>query len=376
MKSTNPFSDYLINHVVFVLDASISMRPHVQALIKATDAQIKHLSQETGEDRLKQETRVAVYTFDDKAQCIVPERDVHRLPSISEVYRIGGSTALVDATTLALDDAALVCQKYGNHAFLIFVLTDGEENVSSPANVAAFPDRMRNLPDNVTVACLVPSAASNRAAYYARRDSVAEAARWGFLRDNIAEWDIRDVETASRTMATATTSYLQARATGLRATSNLFSMDATKVNDATVKQNLTRLSPDDYKLVPVTAPKGEQAKGKHGMWEIKEFAEHSGWSYAAGETGYYQFVYIMGVKPSEKVTPGKKIIIVEKSTGIAYSGPEARTLLGLSHDKTDRIRKQHNEKYDVYISSDSVNRHLPTGTNLLLFKPVPLNQKK
>lgn len=357
------FSNYLVNHVILVLDASVSMRPHTQALIKAVSAQIKHMSIETGETKLNQETRVAVYTFGDTAHCIVPERDVHRLPSIDEVYRIDGNTALVDAVTLALDDAALVSQKYGNHAFLVLVLTDGEENVSSGANVLAFPDRMKNLPDNVTVACLVPGRDTR---FYRARSSVDEAVRWGFPRDNVAEWDVRDVETAARTMTTATTSYFQARATGLRSTTNLFSMGADTINATTVKQNLVPLSPDDYTLVPVTPPKKDYENGDY--WWIKDFAEFCGHKYIAGHTGYYQFVYVKGKKASEVVSPTKKIIVVEKSTGLAYGGPAARQILGLPDNASMRIKFDHNPDYDIYILSSANNRHLIPGTKLLLLK--------
>jgi uncharacterized protein YegL len=355
---------YLINHVVFVLDASISMRPHVQALIKATDAQIKHLSLETGENKMNQETRVAVYTFDDTARCVVPERDVHRLPSISEVYRVGGNTALVDATTLALDDAGLTSQKYGNHAFLIFVLTDGEENSSSRANKDAFPARLRNLPDNVTVACLVPDAASTP--YYKRQSPAEEAAQWGFLKDNIAEWNTSNVETATKKMATATTTYLQARASGLRSTNSLFSMDASVINAQTVQQNLVPLSTDEYTLVPVTKPKSSYENGE--FWWIKDFAEFSGHTYTAGHSGYYQFVYVKGKKPSEVITPTKKVIVVHRDTGLAYGGPAARKLLNLPDNTSERIRFDRNPDYDIYILSSANNRHLIPGTNLLIKK--------
>lgn len=356
-----------ISHIKIVVDESGSMAGFRDVVIRVVDALVAKLDDLS--TTLSQETRVSLYTFHDKAECLFYDMDVRRRPSIAGHYRPRNMTALIDATLLSIEDQRMTPQKYGNHAFLTYVITDGHQNAGRERNPEVLRAKLESLRENETVACLVPGA-----------EHVFVAKRMGFPAGNVAVWDAtssQGVERAAETIYQATATYMTSRSqTGLRATTNLFSMDSTRVNDATVKSNLTPLSPDDYKLIPVTPPKGEQAKGKHGMWEIKEFAEHSGWAYAAGETGYYQFVYIKGVKPSEKVTPGKKIIIVEKSTGRAYSGPEARTLLGLSHDKTDRVKQQHNEKYDVYISSDSNNRHLPTGTKLLLWKPVPLKQRK
>lgn len=354
-------------HVTVVVDASYSIGSLSATVIKVVDNLIKQLA-EMARSMPGEEVRITAYEFADTVSCIFYDRSVQDLPSIKDDYKLHGNTALIDATLLSIADQREIPQKYGDHAFITHVITDGIQNAGKVMDAQVLVTALSNLRDNETVACHVPNA-----------NGVWMAKRLGFPAGNVAIWDASTqvgVESVGQVVAATTRTFIQNRATtGVRSTTGLFTMDASAVNDTTVKQNLTPLSTDDYKLIPVTAPKGEQAKGKHGMWEIKEFAEHSGWAYAAGETGYYQFVYIKGVKPSEQVTPGKKIIIVEKSTGIAYFGPEARTLLGLPHDKTTRIKKQHNEKYDVYISSDATNRHLPTGTKLLLFKPVPLKQK-
>jgi len=356
---SNLLDKHLINHVVFALDASDSMSGrNAKQLIKIADAEIAFLAQRSDSKELNQETRVAIYDFADQVRCIVSERDVMRLPSIKDVYKTRGMTAMVDATILALDDFQLVSQKYGDHAFLLYVLTDGMENASSYQNRANLTDRLRSLPDNVTVAFLVPNEQGKQ-----------YAVRYGCPADNVAIWNVNAVdgmEKVGQVVRQATENFMVSRASGLRSTNSLFTMDASTVNKQTVKQNLTPLSPDDYTLVHVTPPAKNYENGEY--WWIKDFAEFSGHKYIAGHTGYYQFVYVKGKKASEVVSPTKKIIVVERSTGLAYGGQAARDLLNLPDDKSIRIKFDHNPDYDIYILSSANNRHLIPGTKLLILK--------
>jgi hypothetical protein len=353
--STN-FDDYLINHVVFALDASSSMSGRrARQLVEIAGAEVAHLAKVSASDEMNQETRVAFYTFNGKASCIVPERDVMRLPTIKEVYHVGGSTALLDAVTLVLDDFELVSQKYGNHAFLLYVLTDGEENVSSPANRMNIGRRLANLPENVTIACFVPD-----------EDGKRYLSGFGFPAGNTAIWDVDaadGMKQVGQVMRQATTNYMTARASGLSSTTSLFSMDATAVNDTTVKQNLTPLSTDEYVLIPVTPP---PASNEGKPWEIKQFAEHCGHQYTAGYSGYYELVATKK-KPSEVIQGNKKIIVVDKKTNQAYGGNAGRSLVGLGAE-TKRVRPGDNPDYKIYVLSGSVNRHLVPGTHLLIKK--------
>ena len=123
-------SQNYINHVALVLDASSSMDDHTADVIKVADSQIQHLAKQS--QIMDQETRVSVYTFSYKSdiQCLVYDKDVLRLPSIAGLYHPYGMTALCSATTLAIKDLRLTPEKYGEHAFLIYVVTDGFENDS------------------------------------------------------------------------------------------------------------------------------------------------------------------------------------------------------------------------------------------------------
>jgi hypothetical protein len=67
-------SQNYINHVVLNLDASASMGPHRNNLIRVADGQIKYLAQRSQE--LDQETRVSVYSFNEEVECLIYDKDV------------------------------------------------------------------------------------------------------------------------------------------------------------------------------------------------------------------------------------------------------------------------------------------------------------
>ena len=326
-----------INHIVLVLDASSSMTPHADALIKVADAQIAHLAQRSKE--LDQETRVTVYAFADTSKCLIWDKDVLRLPSIATLYRPYGNTALIDATLLAIGDLSLTPQKYGDHSFLAFVLTDGEEN-RSKSRPTTLTLTLNQLADNWTTAVLVPNA-----------QGVHEAKKFGFPAGNIAVWDAttqRGLEEAVERIQAATDNYMVARASGVTSTRQLFSTGVDAVNSKTVAAaKLTPMPTGSYFLVPV--PKDTP---------IKEFVEATGNTYKLGRT-YYQ------LSKTETIQGNKALAVMEKKTHKVYVGDGVRAMIGLS-DMTVRVRPNHNPLYDIFVQSTSVNRKLIVGTTALI----------
>lgn len=329
-----------INHIALVLDASSSMHYNARRVIEVADAQIAHLAQRSKE--LDQETRITVYVFADRARCVIYDKDVLRLPSIREFYNPDGMTALVDATILALDDLALTPEKYGDHAFLIYVLTDGQENASHPRNRTALAPRLAGLPDHWTVAALVPDAVSKH-----------EAKKFGFPADNIATWDASTgagVVEAGATIRRATDQFMTGRASGIRGTRSVFSTSADAVNLSTIHAAaLTPLPVSQYVLVPV-----------HREGPIKEWVEECGYTYRVG-SAYYQLM------KTETIQAQKALAVVEKATGKVYMGAEARGVVGLP-DMTVRVKPEQNPQFDIFVQSTSVNRKLLPGTTLLLLR--------
>lgn len=343
----------IINHIVLVLDASSSMiGTSATQLVKVADNQIAYLAQRSKE--LDQETRVTVYQFGSdrdyeagygrnrfnrppsSIECLVYDKDVLRVPSIAQVYHAWGNTPLIDATTLALEDLAMTPEKYGEHSFLVYVLTDGKEN-DSKVSAGELQRRIERLPDHWTLAAFVPD-----------QTGVFEAKRFGFPAANIAVWDattVAGVEEVGGTIRAATENFMQARSQGIRGSRNLFAFNDVKLSD--VKKNLEALHPGQYRLYNV----GDETA------RIDEFIEsQTHRAYHRGEA-YYQLV------KREKIQPQKKVAIMG-AKGL-YVGDQARQLLGLP-DYEVPVGPSDNIEYDVYVQSTSNNRKLVPGQKVLV----------
>lgn len=359
-----------INHVALVIDASVSMTRHRAAVIAVADGLIKHLA--TKSQELDQETRVTVYTFGDDYRCLIFDKDVMRLPSIKDLYEIDGNTALIAATMKSQNDLAQTAQLYGDHAFLTYVITDGQENVSRWSTVfggngqrvyhekssaytlgeitAELRTRLVELPDNWTVACLVPNA-----------DGVRDATKYGFPTDNIQIWDTTSkdgVLDVGKVITEATDTYMQNRALGVRGSKTMFAkMGAADLNLGAVKQaGLRRLPKDRYEVLAVLAANDGEA--------IKTFVEEkTGRSYVTG-TAYYELM------KTEKIQPQKAVLVRDKKSGVVYTGQHARDILGLPANQEMRVKPDVNPKYRVFVQSTSLNRKLVAGTKLLIVNPV------
>jgi hypothetical protein len=329
----------IINHIALVLDASDSMRHVKDNLIKVADNQIEYLA--TRSKELDQETRITVYTFEGgnyyspiNIKCLIYDKDVLRVPSISQVYELGGATPLIDATLKTLSELAETPERYGEHSFLVYVLTDGMENTSksSPNDLLG---AINKLPDNWTLATFVPD-----------QNGVFEAKKFGFPKDNIAVWstDSKGVEEVGKRIRESTENFMQARSRGVRSVKNLFQVENVSLNE--LKNNLQALHYGQFRLYDV----GEKIR-------IDAFIEReTGRAYKIGE-GYYQLS-----KP-EIIQPQKQIAILSKQ-GL-YVGDAARQLLGLPDDHI-KVAPNHNPDYTVFVQSTSNNRNLMPNTKLLI----------
>ena len=324
-----------------VLDASDSMSPIREAVIQVADNQIKNLA--TRSQEMDQETRATVYTFSSrgKTACAFYDKDVLRLPSIDHTYRtnFGGMTALVDATIKAIEDLKQSATLYGDHTFVVYVLTDGFENDSYKTG-RDLRNVLQNLPDSWTVGILVPSI-----------DSVAAAKALGFSAQNVQRWDptYEGIQEVGRTLTVSTTNYMQARSDGSYSATggrnySLFSVDPANLTTKTVS-NLQRIQPADVLTVHREAP-------------ISEFVSHYRGSYTKGEA-FYQ------LSKKETIQSGKQVMVRDKTTGEFYGGREARGLLGIP-DYEIRVAPTDHPKYDIFVQSTSSNRKLVPGTEVLV----------
>jgi hypothetical protein len=338
MKSTRPRKKQNpINHVAIVIDASDSMKHIAHEVVRVVDQQIKDLAQLS--TQLNQETRITVYLFSDEVECVIYDMDVLRLPSIAELYETIHMTALIDATVQAREELGQTAVLYGDHSFLMYVITDGQENVSKRSYLD-LQNMLATLPGDWTVACLVP----NQSAKFT-------AAKYGFAPGNVQVWDATSeagMREAGRVIRDSTANYMNARATGLKSTTGLFDMSATVVNHKTVAQLKEIVS--GIEILPVSAP-----------LDITTFiTKHHKRTFRQGK---YYFPLIK----REKVGPQKNVVVRHKISGKVFGGPEVRTLLGLP-DHEVSIKPGINDLYDVFVQSTSTNRNLIPGHDLLVIE--------
>jgi von Willebrand factor type A domain len=337
-----------INHIAIVLDASLSMSHHSADVVKVADSQIKNLAEQSKIH--DQETRVSVYTFSYESQieCLIYDKDVLRMPSISGLYKASGQTALCSATTVAIKDLQLTPEKYGEHAFLIYVVTDGQENNSRLNDIRDLPGLINGLPDHWTLAAFVPDASG-----------VHFAKKFGFPAGNIAVWNTSDSfsevgEVIRRTSET----FMTNRAAGIRGSRNLFNMKTVDVKD--IKKTLVPMTPGSYFFATVTPDKTSGAE----KIRIDEFCQKEFGSYTPGD-GLYEMT------KRENIQDYKKIAIWIPKDNHLYVGKagEMRSLLGLPQGSgTIRVGPGDHPDYKIFIESRSNNRNLFTGTELLVMR--------
>ncbi len=328
-----------INNIAMVIDASGSMSHLSDTVVKVFDSQIKYLINRSKE--LSQETRISVYTFSHKTECLCTDMDVLRMPSLKGLYNPNGNTALLDATATAINDLKQFPQKYIDRAFMVYVISDGENNSGSVSSTD-LKDILKNLPDNFTVAYLAPT-----------QNAVFEAKKCGFSPENILLWDATSsvgLEKAAEAINNSTESFMRGRATGVRSTKTLFSLNTNNLKSDIVTKKLDALDPKDYEILLVR---------KDAV--IKDFVESWTKSVYIPGSSFYQLT------KSEKIQSHKQICIQNKLNGKIYYGQEARNLLGLPAQEV-KVSPINFSNFDIFISSTSINRKLIAGTKLIVMK--------
>jgi hypothetical protein len=261
-------------------------------------------------------------------------------------YEANGGTPLFDSVGELIDIMTAVPDANDpNVSFLVMVITDGEENQSKKWSGTSLSARIRQLQatDRWTFVFRVPFG-------YGR-----QLAKFGIPAGNILEWDQTDrgVEEASASTREAFTSYYKARSTGVSSTKTFYA-DLKNVTPAEVKAQLNDISPEVtvWQVFALDAGRG-----------VKDFVEgHTGKTLVKG-TIFYQLT-----KTEKEVQDYKKIVIREKSSGLMYTGPAARTLLGLPTAGKCRVVPGDFGAYDVFVQSTSLNRKLVEGSSILLYE--------
>lgn len=326
---------HFINHISLVVDKSGSMSG--QPVVQVFDRELEYLKKRSVE--LNQETRISIYLFDDRIECLTFDMDVMRFKSLQGYYQLGGQTALIDAVLKSTEDNKKLPELYGDHAFLQYVITDGGENHSKNR-----PDKLqnllKNLPDNWTTACLVPN-----------QGGALAAERYGFNGGSISIWDTnasQAFEKVGKQFSTTIDTYMNARAKGIRGTKSLFTLDSGTID--LKRGKLTELPPYAYDVFRVNNDQ-----------DIKSFVES--WTrekYRLGST-YFQ--------PAKTITiqDHKDILVQDIKNGRVYEGDNLRQLLGLP-DATAEVNPGQHKNWRIFVQSTSVNRKLFKDTYVVVRK--------
>lgn len=325
-------SKTLINNVIFVIDRSGSMSYHARAVEQVIRGLKDPLSQ------ADQITRVSLYTFDDRV-----DRNLHlRHPDALSEFRFQarGQTALLDAVAQAIDEhRGLLTGSDEDHSFLMYVITDGQENASRKVRNYDLKNKIAALPENWTVAALVPDISG-----------VHSAKNCGFPAGNIEVWNVnsqRGFEEVGRRLVDTYQNYSSMRSSGVVSSNRLF-VDTKNLNVADVQKSL--VEDHSFRQYAVTSRTAEP---------IKEYTEQlTGRGYTLGSV-YYELT-----KP-ETIQGQKSLAIMNRNDFKVYSGSNARQVLGLPPYET-KVRPGDFGDWRIYVQSTSVNRKLIPGQTFLV----------
>jgi len=191
----------LKNHVAILLDTSGSMSSIIKQMQKVLEQRIEFLRKKSLE--FNQETRVSIYTFNNRSECVVYDTDVTRPIDLGNI-RASGQTALLDCLDQSIRELELLPEIHGDHAYIVYILSDGYEN-ASVVNKASLLQKLKNFKDNWTIAAYVPN-----------MDAALYLQGYGVPKGNIERWDadktgIDEVET---TFDKSMTTYMSNRQLG------------------------------------------------------------------------------------------------------------------------------------------------------------------
>jgi hypothetical protein len=254
----------------------------------------------------------------------------------------GNATPLFDSigeAIKAIEEAPYKDVADPTTAFLVMIITDGEENASRNWSVVSLRNKISELQatDKWTFVFRVP------------RGSKQKLMQMGFHEGNILEWDQNEKALAASTVATvsSTKEYFKSRSTG-KTSSTSFYTNLADLSAKDVAKTLDRVY--DYKISDVEAAENGKA--------IREFCLDKFGTFSPGHALYE-------LTKRETVQEYKKICIRDRKTGEIFAGHDARSMLGLPTYGNIRLIPDNHGQFELYVQSNSVNRKLVTGTKVI-----------
>jgi hypothetical protein len=126
-----------ITYVAFVLDESGSMRRLREEIVGGFNAQLETLIKKENDSIIK----VSLVKFSNEPKSLFWNVEPSKVKKLTEKdYSPDGMTALCDATGMVIEEFKAIAEKNKEAAFLIMVMSDGNENASqiyTPAKIKA-----------------------------------------------------------------------------------------------------------------------------------------------------------------------------------------------------------------------------------------------
>jgi len=261
------------------------------------------------------------------------------VPNIAKYDADGRSTPLFDSIG---DAIACLNRDKPDVAFLVMVITDGQENSSQGWNarsIAAEIKRLQNT-DKWTFVFRVP------------RGERRVLEDMGIPPGNIVEWEQseRGYEEVTRRTTGALDTYFIGRSRGVTS-SGAFFANVDDVSKRDMRAKLVEADDLSEFVVPLDSDGvriDEFCRGRNGPGQ-----------YVPGRA-LYQLT-----KTESDVQDYKLICIRDRANGKKYAGAAARKLLGLPERGTIKLAPGKMGNYELFVQSTSVNRKLKGGTRLL-----------
>lgn len=250
----------------------------------------------------------------------------------------GSETPLLRGVDESMNFADTLPDINEKHVYQLYYFTsDGQDNVSRPDEISRIAERIRNRQstDRVTFAFRVPKGYEQ------------PLINWGIPEGNIYTWDtakVAGLSSSQESVDSGFRNYFEAVRTGTPVRGNFF-IDLRKTRVEDLKQVLIPIS--GYTVYNVNIESRSD-----------DFAASKSLGYQKGNW-FYQLT-----KP-EDVQSNKVVIIIDQNTQQAFSGKEARKLLGFPDHVTARIKPGEHGNYKIYIQSTAPNRNLKAGTTVV-----------
>lgn len=352
-------SKKIVNYVTFLVDKSSSMQRFTHTLpnvYRKLLADIEKNSKAAGQTTLMRTVQFGSPVW--------PSGPVRVLGPFSETVEdfhynpIDGSTALYDALRDVLQATPSASahqsqqpvrglQLIANQppaqedvAHLIVVLTDGEDNSSSPGSTPRVRELLKR--EDITVAIQVPSE-------QAKLDMIRTL---GLDPANVQVWEqtSQGLERAAIATTSATVAYTAQRSAGLKKSTSFYA--TTDLGAGVDKTDLSQCENLTTKFRNIRVDKETR---------IDDFVRTQTGTYLRG-TAYYQLT-----KP-ELIQSTKALMLRKKGTRTLYGGPKVREILGLPQYQDAKVNPGNHGEWDIFVQSNADNRKLVRGTDLVVVR--------